>query len=203
MTFRVALAGTVLLSAAGTGTGHAQSQQTKSAIFAGGCFWCMEKPFDKTEGVISTTSGYSGGEQTNPTYEQVSSGTTDHLEAIKIEYDPSKISYQQLLEIFWKNVDPFDANGQFCDKGPQYRTAIFYGDEKEKSLADVSKKTVAEKLGKQVETMVLPAKTFYPAEDYHQDYYKKNPLRYKFYRYNCGRDARLKAVWGKQEVTAK
>lgn len=179
-----------------TGAASAQSPQTASAILAGGCFWCMEPPYDKTAGVISTISGYSGGPEAKPTYEQVSAGKTGHFEVIKVEYDPSKVTYAQLLEIFWPNVDPLDAAGQFCDKGPHYRSAIFYGNDEEKRLAEASKKAIADKLGKTVETQVLPATEFYPAEDYHQDYYVKNPLKYKFYRYGCGRDARLEAVWG-------
>jgi peptide-methionine (S)-S-oxide reductase len=156
----------------------------------------MEPPFDKTEGVLSTVSGYTGGQAENPTYEEVSAGGTGHYEAVKIEYDPAKISYEKLLDVFWPNVDPFDASGQFCDKGQQYRAAIFYATEAEKSLAGESKRRIEQKLGKTVATEVLPASAFYPAEDYHQDYYVKNPIRYRFYRYGCGRDARLKAVWG-------
>ncbi|HEY7644081.1 MAG TPA: peptide-methionine (S)-S-oxide reductase MsrA [Hyphomicrobiales bacterium] len=181
------------------GSAAAQTQQTATAVFAGGCFWCMEPPFDKTDGVISTISGYTGGQKANPTYEEVSSGTTGHFESVKVEYDPAKVTYEQLLEVYWPNVDPFDSSGQFCDKGDQYRSAIFYGNEKEKELAEASKKQMAAKLGKPIETLILPAAQFYPAEDYHQDYYKKNPLKYKFYRYGCGRDARLAAVWGKHE----
>jgi peptide-methionine (S)-S-oxide reductase len=178
-------------------TASAASAQTATAVFAGGCFWCMEPPFDKTEGVISTTSGYAGGETANPTYEEVSAGGSGHIEVIRIEYDPSKVSYEKLLDIYWRNVDPFDARGQFCDKGSQYRSAIFFGNNAEKALAEASKKKVAEKFRKTVETLIMPASKFYPAEDYHQDYYKKNPVRYKLYRSGCGRDARLKAVWGK------
>jgi peptide-methionine (S)-S-oxide reductase len=181
------------------GLSHGASAQTPPkavAIFAGGCFWCMEPPFDKTEGVLSTTSGYTGGQKQNPTYEEVSGGGTGHYEAVKVEYDPAKVSYDKLLEVFWPNVDPFDAAGQFCDKGGQYLAAIFAGTEEEKRLAEESKKRIESKLGQKVVTEVLPAAAFYPAEDYHQDYYTKNPIRYRFYRYNCGRDARLTAVWG-------
>ena len=174
---------------------NAQTAPTASAIFAGGCFWCMEPPFDKTEGVVATTSGYTGGQKENPTYEEVSSSSTGHYEAIKVDYDPSKVSYEKLLDVFWRNIDPFDARGQFCDKGPQYRAAIFYAGDQEKTLAEASKKKVAQMLGKDVVTKILPASKFYPAEDYHQDYYTKNPVRYRFYRYSCGRDARLDAVW--------
>ncbi len=166
------------------------------AIFAGGCFWCMEPPFDKLDGVISTTSGYTGGTLENPTYKKTSSGKTGHYEAVQIEYDPNKVSYQRLLDVYWMNVDPFDARGQFCDKGPQYRAAVFTRNEKEKELATKSKQVLQEKLkGKAtIVTEILPAKEFYPAEDYHQDYYKKNPVRYKYYRFGCGRDKRLKQV---------
>ena len=174
----------------------AQTPQTASVILAGGCFWCMEPPYDKTDGVISTISGYSGGKTANPTYEQVSAGSTGHIEVVKVEYDPAKVSYEKLLDIFWRNIDPFDADGQFCDKGSQYRSAIFFGNDKEKELAEASKKQIAEKLGQAVVTDILSASEFYPAEDYHQDYYEKNPLKYKFYRYGCGRDARLETVWG-------
>lgn len=166
------------------------------AIFAGGCFWCMEGPFDKLDGVISTISGYTGGHTENPTYEQTSSGRTGHYEAVQIEYDPAKVSYQKLLDVYWKNVDPFDARGQFCDKGPQYRAAIFTKNETEKELADNSKAALEGKLKNKamVVTEILPAKKFYAAEDYHQDYYIKNPIRYKYYRYACGRDERLEEV---------
>jgi peptide-methionine (S)-S-oxide reductase len=177
----------------------AQSAPTATAIFAGGCFWCMEPPFDKTEGVLSTTSGYTGGTKVNPTYEEVSAGSTGHMESVKVEYDPTKVGYEKLLDVFWHNVDPLDADGQFCDKGSQYRSAIFFGNEKEKELAEASKKQVAAKLGKEVATSILPASEFYPAEEYHQNYYLKNPLKYKFYRYGCGRDARLAAVWGEKK----
>ena len=168
----------------------------ESIIFAGGCFWCMEPPFDKLDGVISTISGYSGGHTENPTYKSTSKGDTGHYEVIKIEYDPAKLSYQKLLEVFWKNIDPFDARGQFCDKGSQYRAAIFVNNEEQKKQALESKQTLQNKLGgkAQVVTEILPAKKFYAAEDYHQDYYLKNPLRYKYYRYGCGRDKRLKQV---------
>lgn len=169
---------------------------TDTAIFAGGCFWCMEHPFDEVDGVISTTSGYTGGTKENPTYREVSSGTTGHYESEQVKYDPDKVSYQQLLDVYWKNIDPFDASGQFCDKGPQYRAVIFTKNEKEKELAIRSKQALQEKLeGKAtVVTQILPAQKFYPAEDYHQDYYLKNPIRYKYYRYACGRDKRLEEV---------
>lgn len=185
---------------------HAQSgpaaqptrSATASAVFAGGCFWCMEPPFDNTPGVLSTTSGYTGGRTANPTYEQVSAGGTGHAESVRVVYDPSRVSYEQLLHIYWRNVDPVTANAQFCDHGTQYRTAIFYENPEQQRLAEASKRAL-EKSGrwqKPVVTEVVPAGAFYPAEEYHQDYYRKNPLRYKYYRWNCGRDRRLEQLWG-------
>ncbi|ESR26707.1 peptide-methionine (S)-S-oxide reductase MsrA [Lutibaculum baratangense] len=182
--------------AAGLGGGTAVAQETRTAIFAGGCFWCTESDFDHVEGVVATTSGYIGGEVDNPTYRQVSSGGTGHYEAVKIEYDPSRVSYESLVEAYWPTVDPLDAGGQFCDRGDQYRTAIFVADEAERQAAEASKAKAEQRLGREVVTPVLDAATFYPAEDYHQDYYLKNPLQYKFYRLSCGRDARLDEVWG-------
>lgn len=168
------------------------------ATFAGGCFWCMEPPFDELEGVVSTLSGYTGGQEPNPTYEDVSAGRTGHVEAVQVRYDPDAIGYERLLEVYWRNVDPTDAGGQFCDRGSSYRTAIFYNSEKQKRLAERSK--AALKRSKPFEapivTPILPAAEFYPAEDYHQNYYTKNPLRYKFYRFACGRDKRLETLWG-------
>ncbi|MFB0507878.1 MAG: peptide-methionine (S)-S-oxide reductase MsrA [Thermodesulfobacteriota bacterium] len=179
------------------GKDQSSSDRLAKATFAGGCFWCMEPPFDKLYGVVSTTSGYIGGHKVNPTYEEVSSGTTGHAEAIQIVYDPRKITYDQLLEVFWKNVDPTDNGGQFCDRGSQYRTAIFYHDQDQKHLAEHSRQALIESEGfKEIATEITAASTFYPAEEYHQDYYKKNPVRYKFYRYSCGRDRRLKELWG-------
>jgi len=175
-----------------------ESNNTATAVFAGGCFWCMEPPFDKLEGVLATTSGYTGGHTDNPTYKQVSSDTTGHYEAIEISYDPSKIDYATLLNVFWHNVDPLDAKGQFCDKGDSYRTAIFYSSEEQKELALKSKKELDDSgyFNEDIVTVIEAAKTFYPAEDYHQDYYQKNPVRYKYYRFACGRDARLEELWG-------
>jgi len=169
-----------------------------TATFAGGCFWCMEGPFDKLPGVISTTSGYIGGTKEKPTYEEVSSGTTGHAEAVQIVYDPSKITYAQLLEVFWHNVDPITPNAQFCDHGPQYRSAIFFHDAEQQRLAEESKRQLeaAGRFKKPIVTELVAASTFYPAEDYHQDYYQKNPVRYRYYRFGCGRDARLKELWG-------
>lgn len=178
--------------------GAAPAPRRAHAYFAGGCFWCMEPPFERMKGVVSVTSGYAGGRVANPTYEEVSAGGTGHRESVDVLYDPSQVSYQQLLDVYWHNVDPLDNEGQFCDKGGQYRTAIFYTNAEERRLAEASKQAVAAKLGHVVYTDVipLPANIFWPAEDYHQDYYKKNPIRYKFYRYNCGRDQRLEKVWG-------
>lgn len=172
--------------------------ETKTAVFAGGCFWCMEPPFDKLDGVVATISGYTGGMVPNPTYEQVSAGRTGHYEAVQVRYDPKKVTYDTLLEVYWRQVDPFDSGGQFCDRGKQYTTAIFVATDEERQKAEASKEQIAKRLGKPVVTPVLPAATFFPAEDYHQDYYKKNPLRYKYYRYTCGRDQRLEQVWGNQ-----
>jgi peptide-methionine (S)-S-oxide reductase len=173
------------------------TKSIRTAVFAGGCFWCMEPPYDRLDGVVETISGYSGGKVANPTYEQVSSGRTGHAEVVQVKYDASKVSYPQLLEVFWRNVDPFDAGGQFCDRGNQYRSAIFYANEREKKLAEESKRALEQKFGKDIATQIVPAATFYPAEDYHQNYYQRNPIRYKFYRYRCGRDQRLGEVWGK------
>jgi peptide-methionine (S)-S-oxide reductase len=169
-----------------------------TATFAGGCFWCMEGPFDKQPGVISTTSGYTGGTKADPTYEEVSSGTTGHAEAMQVIYDPSKVSYAQLLDIFWHNVDPLTANAQFCDHGTQYRSAIFFHDAEQQKLAEESKRQIeaSGRFKAAIVTQLVPASTFYPAEDYHQDYYQKNPVRYRYYRFGCGRDARLKELWG-------
>jgi len=168
------------------------------ATFAGGCFWCLEPPFDKLAGVVSTTSGYAGGHVRNPSYEQVSAGGTGHKEVVQVLFDPAEISYAKLLEVYWRNVDPLDGVGQFCDRGDQYQTAIFYESEEQKQIAEESKRQLDASgvLGKRVVTPILPLEAFYPAEEYHQDYYKKNPLRYKFYRSNCGRDRRLEQLWG-------
>ena len=176
----------------------AAESKTEIATFAGGCFWCMEPPFDKIDGVISTTSGYIGGHQDNPSYEQVSAGTTGHTEAVRIEYEPEKISYQQLLAVFWKNIDPTTANRQFCDSGSQYRSGIFYHNEAQKNAADESLKALKQSkpFTAPVVTEITAASVFYPAEDYHQDYYLKNPLRYKYYRFACSRDNRLEELWG-------
>jgi len=170
------------------------------ATFAGGCFWCMEPPYDKLDGVLATTSGYTGGDKADPTYQEVSAGGTGHAEAVQITYDPAKVSYQELLEVFWRNVDPLDAGGQFCDRGDQYRTAIFVHDATQRGLAEDSKQALVDsgRFEQPIVTEIVAAGPFYPAEDYHQDYYEKNPLRYKFYRWNCGRDQRLAELWGEQ-----
>ena len=177
--------------------------ENKSAVatFAGGCFWCMEKPFDKLDGVISTISGYMGGHVDNPSYEQVSTGRTGHYEVIQVTYNPEKINFSQLLDVFWHNIDPTDVRGQFCDKGQQYTSVAFYHDDQQH---DVIKESLAylksnKPFDKQIVTQVLPAATFYAAEEYHQDYYLKNPIRYRYYRFSCGRDAKLKELWGEND----
>lgn len=168
------------------------------ATFAGGCFWCMEPPFDKLPGVVSTTSGYVGGKKLNPTYREVSDGETGHAEAVQIVYDPAKVTYEQLLNVFWHNIDPTVRDQQFCDHGSQYRTGVFVHDEAQKKLAIASREAVmkSKPFKAEIVTEIVAASTFYPAEEYHQDYYLKNPVKYKFYRFNCGRDARLKELWG-------
>jgi len=175
--------------------------QAESAIFAGGCFWCMESDFEKVEGVSDVVSGFTGGTAKNPTY---NGDHTGHYEAVRVTYDPKKVSYKALLDYYWVNIDPFDAGGQFCDRGPSYRSAIFVADEEQKRLAEESRKrVVAQFPDMKVETPILPATTFYPIkgeESYHQDFYKKSPIRYKFYRYSCGRDNRLKAIWGDKAI---
>lgn len=177
------------------------NQELATATFSGGCFWCMEQPFNMLSGVIKTTPGYTGGNTKNPTYDEVSGGTTGHVEAMQIVYVPTMISYEKLLEIFWHNIDPEDGNGQFCDKGNQYRAGIFYHNEDQKRLAEQSKILLEKnkKFTGPVMTFIAAAKEFYPAEDYHQHYYRKNPLTYKFYRFTCGRDKRLNELWGKSE----
>ena len=168
------------------------------ATFAGGCFWCMVEPFEKLPGVLSVTSGYTGGQKVNPTYEEVSAGGTGHAESIDVVYDPDKISYERLLDVYWHNVDPLQAGGQFCDHGRQYRTAIFFHGESQQKLAEGSRKKVEAILKAPVYTEIVAAGPFYKAEEYHQDFYKKNPVRYHEYRNGCGRDARLRQLWGDQ-----
>jgi peptide-methionine (S)-S-oxide reductase len=191
----------LLVMAMGAGAemgGQRAGEMREKATFAGGCFWCMEPPFDELPGVVSTTSGYTGGHTKNPTYEEVSAGDTGHAEAVEILYDPAKIGYAQLLDVFWKNIDPLTPNRQFCDVGPQYRSAIFYHHEEQKRLAQASKSAL-EKSGRfegPIVTEIVPAAPFYKAEEYHQNYYKKNPIRFNFYKFACGRARRLEALWG-------
>lgn len=169
------------------------------AIFAAGCFWCVEAAFDPVPGVLATTSGYAGGRTKNPTYEQVSAGGTGHAEVVQVEYDPRKVTYAQLLQVFWRNVDPLTPNAQFCDRGDSYRSAIFVLNAEQRRLAEESKQALvaSKRFDKPIVTEIAQATEFYPAEEYHQDYYRKNPVRYRYYRYACGRDARLKELWGK------
>ncbi len=168
------------------------------ATFAGGCFWCMEPPFDKVEGVYSTTSGYAGGKVKAPSYRQVSAGVTGHAEVVQVAYDPERVTYEELLEVFWRNIDPLDGGGQFCDRGSQYRTAIFYEGEAQRRAAEASKRRLEEsgRVPGPIVSEITPLDVFYPAEDYHQDFYKKSPGRYTSYRAGCGRDRRLQELWG-------
>jgi peptide-methionine (S)-S-oxide reductase len=179
-------------------TANAAEKKTETAIFAGGCFWCVESDFDPVEGVLETVSGFSGGDLRNPSYEQVSQGGTGHLEVVRITFDPAVVSYEKLLDKFWRSVDPTDNGGQFCDRGSQYRTAVFALDEKQKQLAEQSKVVLQQikPFAAPIVTEILPAKAFYPAEEYHQDFYKKSPIRYNYYRFSCGRDKRVKELWG-------
>jgi peptide-methionine (S)-S-oxide reductase len=181
-------------------TSKAASEATLSkAYFAGGCFWCMEEAFEKIEGVLSATSGYMGGTVANPSYEDVSSGRTGHAESVEVVYDTAKVSYQKLLDAFWRNVDPITPNAQFCDHGSQYRSAIFFQTDEEKRASDTSKQAIeqSKRFTEPIVTQIVMASHFYSAEEYHQDFYKKNPVRYKFYKYSCGRAQRLEELWGK------
>ena len=180
-------------------SGVQSAPTTAKAYFAGGCFWCMEEAFEKFDGVTAVVSGYMGGTVADPTYEQVSDGRTGHAESIEVTYDPSKVTYQKLLDAFWHNIDPITPNAQFCDHGTQYRAVVFYSTDEEKRLAEESKSKIeqSKRLPAPIVTQLVQASTFYQAEDYHQDYYKKNPLRYKYYKYSCGRAQRLEALWGK------
>jgi len=190
--------GAVALFAMVAGAGAATSPGRAVATFAGGCFWCMQPAFDAVKGVTRTVVGYTGGRAEHPTYEEVSSGSTGHVEAIEVEYDPARVSYETLLDVFWHNVDPTDAGGQFCDRGPQYTSEIFVHDQAQQAAALSSKAEIegTKPFAAPIVTRITQAGSFWPAEDYHQDYYKKNPLRYKYYRWGCGRDARLKELWG-------
>ena len=196
------IAGLILMSLGTISSAGEGPQSTEKglelATFAGGCFWCMEPPFDKLEGVVSTTSGYTGGHKVNPTYKQVSAGGTGHTEGLQIVYDPEKISYGELLSVFWRNIDPIAQDHQFCDYGSQYRSSIFVHNEEQFRLAQESKEAISEskRFKEPIVTPIVHASVFYPAEEYHQDYYKKNPIRYKLYRLGCGRDHRLKKLWG-------
>ena len=174
---------------------------TAKATFAGGCFWCMEEVYEKVPGVISAVSGYMGGRTKNPTYEQVSTGGTGHAEVVLVEYDPRKVTYEKLLEAFWRNVDPTQRDGQFCDHGSHYRSAVFYSGDEQKKAAEASRAAIekTKPFKGEIVTQIVPAAEFYAAEDYHQDYYKKNPVRYKVYKTGCGREARLQAIWGRRE----
>lgn len=196
--YRVPLSLAALLLSLGS---HAGQDDSAVAVFAGGCFWCTEADFDKLPGVLETTSGYIGGSIENPTYEEVSSGRTGHIEAVQVRFDPRQTNYAKLLEAFWPTIDPVNGSGQFCDNGPQYRSAIFYQDAEQQRLAEASKSVLAAsgRLAQPIATEILAATPFYPAEDYHQDYHTKNPLRYSYYRHGCGRDQRLKELWGKTE----
>jgi peptide-methionine (S)-S-oxide reductase len=193
-----AIAFCLTLGATAAGRAGEPPKATATAIFAGGCFWCMEPPFDAVDGVIDTTSGYTGGDVENPTYEQVSAGGTGHAESVRVTYDPTRVTYQRLLDVFWHNTDPLVANAQFCDHGDQYRNAIFYADEEQHRLAETSKAALeaSGRFKSPIVTQIVPAKAFYAAEEYHQDYYRKNPARYRYYRFRCGRDARLLELWG-------
>ena len=176
-----------------------EAAEPAKAYFAGGCFWCMEEAFEKMDGVIAVVSGYMGGTVANPTYEQVSAGQTGHTESVEVSYDPAKVSYQKLLEAFWHNVDPVTPNAQFCDHGSQYRAAVFYGTDEEKRLSEESKRAIeqSKRFSEPIVTQLGKVSTFYTAEEYHQDFYKKNPIRYKYYKFSCGRAQRLEALWGK------
>ena len=174
----------------------ASAQQLERAVFAGGCFWCVESDFDTVPGVVATVSGYTGGKTENPTYEQVSAGGTGHYEAVEITYDPTKVSYGALLTAFWHSVDPTDDGGQFCDRGRPYQTAVFVANDEQRSVAEASKNAAERILDKPIVSPILAAAPFYAAEDYHQDYYQKNPIRYRYYRWGCGRDNRVKEIWG-------
>ena len=190
-----------LLAATATSSVLASADdELATATFAGGCFWCVESDFDKVPGVVETVSGYTGGTADTPTYKQVTEGGTGHREAVQIRYDPKQVSYERLLHIFWRSVDPTDGSGQFCDRGESYQTAIFVGSEEERRLAEASKEALEQSmvLDSPVVTPIEPAGEFHPAENYHQDYYSKNPVRYRFYRFSCGRDSRVQQVWGRQ-----
>ena len=193
----VSFAGVIAAAAWAQAPKPAAASGTLKATFAGGCFWCVEEAFDKVPGVVSTISGYMGGQTKNPTYEQVSTGRTGHTEVVQVEYDPKRVSYDKLLDVFWRNIDPTQKDAQFCDHGSQYRSGIFFHDAEQRRLAEASKGALAKNkpFKGEIVTEVTQASQFYAAEDYHQDYYLKNPVRYKFYKTGCGREARLKELW--------
>jgi len=192
------LLATFLIAPAGRAAGQSTSSTSlDTAIFAGGCFWCVEQAFDEVDGVVETTSGYTGGTVADPTYKQVSAGGTHHQEAVRVRFDPKKVTYPALLDAYWHNIDPFDDGGQFCDRGESYLSVIFVMNDAQRKAAEASKAALAKQFGKPIATKIEPAATFYPAEDYHQDYYRKNPVRYKFYKWGCGRAQRLEQIWGK------
>jgi len=179
-----------------------ESKDLERATFAGGCFWCMEPPYDEVDGVVRTISGFSGGDVVDPSYQEVVRGGTGHLEVVQVVYDPEKVTYDQLLDIYWPNVDPFDGGGQFCDRGESYRPAIFVHGEEQESLARDSMRELDERFDQEIAVTIEPFEAFYRAEEYHQDYYDKNPVRYKYYRWRCGRDERLEEVWGEQAMNS-
>ncbi len=189
-----------MMAASGARAEPAGGASLEEAIFAGGCFWCVEHAFDEVDGVVETVSGYTGGDAPAPTYEQVSSGGTGHVEAVLVRFDPARVSYARLLDVFWHNIDPTQANGQFCDIGSQYRAVIFWRDEAQRAAAEQSLAQLRREapFGDRIATEILPAGRFWPAEAYHQDYHRRNPIRYRFYRYNCGRDQRLAEIWGER-----
>jgi peptide-methionine (S)-S-oxide reductase len=197
----ILLAGAVLVGLAGpvgaAGEKGPEPATLETAIFAGGCFWCVEEAFDKVQGVVETISGYTGGQLADPSYEQVSAGGTGHREAVEVRFDPAQVRYGQLLETFWHNIDPLDAGGQFCDRGQSYESAIYVTGPAQQAEAESSKGAVASQLGEPAVTPILPASRFYPAEAYHQDYHNQNPLRYRYYKWGCGRAQRLEQIWGK------
>lgn len=191
------LAAVIVISASGSNVLAAES---RTAVFGGGCFWCMEPPFDKVDGVTATISGFANGNIPNPTYEQVSAGGTGYVEVVQVTYDPERVSYEDLLEIYWPNSDPLDGGGQFCDRGDSYRPAIFYSDDRQRHAAEASQARIEQEYGLDgIETSIEELRVFYPAEDYHQDYYEKNPIRYNYYHWACGRGARLEEIWGERE----
>ena len=194
----VLLAAGTALVASDAKSEAAKGDALEKATFAGGCFWCMEEAFDKVDGVVSTTSGYTGGRTKAPTYEDVSAGGTGHAESVDVLYDPARVTYAKLLDVFWRNIDPTTPDRQFCDQGNQYRSAIFYHDETQKRLAEESKKALekARPFKGMIVTEIVPASVFYPAEEYHQNFHEKNPVRYKLYKFGCGRAQRLKELWG-------